>query len=90
MTERQEICAITAAGALVGAVTSFLFLTDRGRRMRRQIVPALDELAREASRVRDTIEQTLTAASDSWGIVNDVINESGSAELRASRNRTRH
>ena len=72
MTERQHTWTVTAAGALAGAVVSYLFFTERGRTLRAQVMPALDELESEVGRLRGTVERTLHAASESWQIFNEV------------------
>ena len=46
MTDRQVIAA-TIVGAALGGLAGFLFFTDRGRMVRRQIEPALEDFVRD-------------------------------------------
>src|SRR5439155_17639948 len=46
--------AATVVGAVIGGVMGYLFFTERGRSMRREFEPALDEFARELMTFRAT------------------------------------
>ena len=47
MTDNSRAMAATIVGRRVGGVAGYLFFTERGRQLRRQIEPALDDFARE-------------------------------------------
>lgn len=64
MTERNAICAGAMVGALVGAAATYLFFTDRGRGMRDQLEPAIDDLMREFHKFRSAIEKVGDMAND--------------------------
>ena len=59
-------------GAVVGGLAGYFFMTDRGRRLRRQIEPALEDFARELSGFRSTIQKAVEVASESWNVLSDV------------------
>jgi gas vesicle protein len=59
------------AGALVGALASYLFLTDRGRTLRDRIKPALDDLQHEFGRFQGTIEQVGRVANEGMRVVQE-------------------
>ena len=74
MTDRQIVTA-TLFGALVGGLAGFLFFTDRGRRLRREIEPALEDFVRELSSLRGTVQRAADVAGESWRLLNDMVRE---------------
>lgn len=76
--------AITASivGAVIGGVAGYLFFTDEGRRLRRQIEPALDDFARELNSFRATISKAVGVASEGWKLLNDAMGEGGRPPAR--------
>ena len=58
--------AATAVGAMVGAVAGYLFFTPGGRSLRRQIEPALLDIAREVHGFREVVAETASLASAGW------------------------
>ncbi|HET6957512.1 MAG TPA: hypothetical protein VFI56_13050 [Vicinamibacterales bacterium] len=71
--------AVTLAGAALGAAAAFLFFTERGRSLRRQIEPALDNLARELNSFRATVQKASGVASEGWKLLNEAIGEPGTS-----------
>jgi gas vesicle protein len=74
VTDRQ-IVAATMVGAALGAIAGFLFFTDRGRILRRQIEPALEDFVRELGSLRGTVQRAADVAGESWRLFSDVIRE---------------
>jgi len=74
VTDRQ-VLGTTLVGAAIGALVGFLFFTDRGRRLRRRIEPALDDFVRELNSLRGTVQRAADAASESWRMLDDVVRE---------------
>lgn len=74
MTDRQVLAA-TLVGAALGGVAGFLFFTDRGRRVRREIEPALEDFVRELSSLRGTVQRAADVAGESWRLLNDMVRE---------------
>ena len=64
--ERSRVLAATFAGAVMGGVWGWLYLTEGGRRVRDQIEPKLDDFLGEITRVRGTVEKARTAANEGW------------------------
>lgn len=74
MTDRQVLAA-TLVGAALGGVAGFLFFTDRGRQVRREIQPALEDFVRELSSLRGTVQRAADVAGESWRLLNDMVRE---------------
>lgn len=71
MSEQTRVCAGAAIGALVGAAAAYLFFTERGRVLREQIEPAIDDARREFMRFQKTIEKVGELANDGMRVVNE-------------------
>src|SRR5262245_10087902 len=66
---------ITIVGAVVGALTGYLFFTTRGQGVRRQIEPALENFARELNHFRGSLLKAAGAANEGWRWLNDTLGE---------------
>lgn len=58
--------AVMIGGAVIGALAGFFFFTSRGRALRRQIEPALDEFSHELGKFRGDVQRALTVATEGW------------------------
>ena len=74
MNNSRELAA-TLVGAVIGGMAGYLFFTDRGRSMRRQIEPALDDFTRELMSFRTTVQKATGVASEGWKLLNDALSE---------------
>jgi gas vesicle protein len=74
VTDRQAL-ATTLVGAALGGLAGFLFFTERGRRVRREIEPALEDFVRELSSLRGTVQRAADVAGESWRLLNDMVRE---------------
>ena len=74
MNDRQVVAA-TLVGAALGGIAGFLFFTARGRSLRRQIEPALDEFVRELSSFRGSVQRAADVAGESWRLLTDMVRE---------------
>lgn len=72
MDERSRVLMATFLGAVVGGVWGWLYMTENGRRVRDQIEPKLDDVMRELTRVRGTVEKARNVANEGWRSLNDV------------------
>ena len=66
MNERTAVWLGAMAGAIVGGAFGFLYLTDRGRRLRGDLEPRLTDLATELGRTWEAAERARVAAHDPW------------------------
>jgi hypothetical protein len=71
-------------GATLGAVAAYLFFTEDGRRLRRQIDPALDNLAQELSHFRGTVNKAGSLASEGWRFLNETAGDTATTAPRYS------
>ena len=74
--DNSRAIAATVVGAVVGGVAGYLFFTDHGRSIRRQIEPALDDFARELNSFRGTVQKASGVASEGWKLLNEALGES--------------
>jgi len=74
MNNSRELAA-TLVGAAIGGIAGYLFFTERGRSVRRQIEPALEDLARELSSFRTTVQKASGVASEGWKLLNEALGE---------------
>ena len=68
--------AATLVGGIVGAMAGYLLFTDRGRALRRQLEPALDDFARELNHFRSTVTKATVVAGEGWKLLNETLGES--------------
>lgn len=67
----------TIVGAVIGGAAGFLFFTDRGRELRRQIEPALEDIARELNSFRGTVQRAAVVANEGWKLLNETLGDGG-------------
>jgi gas vesicle protein len=72
-------------GAAVGGVVAYLFFTDHGKRLRRQIEPALEDLSRELNSFRATVQKAAGVANEGWKMVSDVVGDTSPSQTPAIR-----
>jgi hypothetical protein len=72
VNERSVVVLSAVAGAALGGLAGFLFLTERGRELRRDLEPRLDEFARQLSTLQGTVARARAAAADGWRMVSEA------------------
>lgn len=82
MSHSQEMAA-TIVGAVIGGVAGYLFFTERGRSVRRQIEPALEDFSREFMSFRNTVQEAAGVASEGWKVLTDTLGEGGQTPVRS-------
>jgi hypothetical protein len=80
--ERSRVLLATCMGAVIGGVWGWLYMTENGRRVRDQIEPKLDDVMRELTRVRGTVQKAQSVANEGWRSLNEVTG--GAAQGRWS------
>lgn len=62
-------------GAVVGAFAGYVFFTENGRAWRRQLEPALEDIARELGHFRGTVIKAASVANEGWRLLNDALGD---------------
>ena len=75
--QNSQGMAAAIAGAVIGSVVGYLFFTEHGRKVRRQIEPALEDFARELVTFRNTLQKAAGAANDGWKLLEGALSEVG-------------
>lgn len=75
MTDNSQALTASVLGAVLGGIAGYLFFTERGRALRRQIEPALDDVMRELSSFRSTVQKAAGVANEGWKLLNDALGE---------------
>jgi gas vesicle protein len=73
--DNSRAIAATVVGAVLGGVAGYLFFTEHGRSVRRQIEPAIDDFANELMSFRATVRKAAGVASDGWKLLNEALGE---------------
>ena len=81
MNNSREMAA-TIVGAVIGGVAGYLFFTERGRSVRRQIELALEDLLRELMSFRNTVQKAAGVANEGWKLLDDTLGEGGKPPAR--------
>lgn len=77
MRENTRSVAIVI-GAAVGGLVGFLFFTEEGRRWRRSLEPALDDISYELGQFRGTLGRAAGVATEGWAFLASAFgDESG-------------
>ncbi len=82
MAEDSRAIAATMVGAMIGGLAGYLFFTEQGRRLRRRIEPALDDIGRELNSFRVTVHKAADVASEGWKLMNEALGEESRPTLR--------
>lgn len=72
MDERSKVLTAAMLGAVAGGLYGWLYMTEKGRHVRNQIEPKLDDFVKELTKVRGTVEKARSAASEGWRSLNEV------------------
>ena len=70
--DKSRETAATIVGAVIGGVAGYMFFTERGRSVRRQIKPALDDFSRELVSFRNAIQKAAGLANEGWKLLKDM------------------
>lgn len=82
----SRVVIASVGGAIVGAIVGYLLFTERGRALRRQLEPALDDFSRELHNFRSTVQRAAGVANEGWKLINDTIGETSSPSPRYPTN----
>jgi hypothetical protein len=77
VTDNSRAIAATIVGAVIGGFAGYMFFTEPGRRLRHQLEPALEDIARELDHFRGTLNKAAGVASEGWKLLNETLGEPG-------------
>jgi hypothetical protein len=75
VTEKSQAVAATVVGAILGGIAGYMFFTDDGRKMRRQLEPAFDDISKEIVSFRGTLNRAMGVANEGWKVLNEALGE---------------
>lgn len=75
MDDRGRIALSIGLGALLGGVAGFFVFTDRGRELRDNLAPKLDELMSEVEHLRATFDRARGAVAEGMQSFNQLLSE---------------
>jgi gas vesicle protein len=75
VTNNSRAIAATVTGAIIGGIAGYMFFTEHGRRVRRAFEPALEDIARELSSFRMTVQKAIGVANEGWRVLNEALGE---------------
>ena len=84
----SQAMAATIVGMVLGGIAGYLFFTDEGRRVRRQLEPALEDFSRELMSFRATVQKAAGVANDGWKLLNDALGDTRQAPRYAEGHQT--
>jgi gas vesicle protein len=73
--DNSRAMAATIVGAVVGGIAGYLFFTERGRALRREVEPALEDIVRELNSFRGTVEKVAGVATEGWKVLSEALGE---------------
>ena len=89
MDDRGRIAIAIGLGALLGGVAGYFLLTERGRQMRDELEPRLNEVLGEVEKLRSTFESTRTAVAEGWRSFNTLMEQQKSSAQSAAQSAAR-
>jgi gas vesicle protein len=75
MNERSVVVLGAIVGAALGGMAGYLFLTERGRQLRADLEPRLDDLLRDLGSLQNTVSRARDAAAEGFRVIGDVTGE---------------
>lgn len=87
MQNSRELAA-TVVGAVIGGAVGYLFFTDHGRALRRQMEPALNDIARDLTSLRSTLQKAAGTANEGWQLLNEALGEADQRSPYSSPHQT--
>ncbi len=75
MNDSERGLAAAVVGAVVGGMAGYLIFTERGRQLRRQIEPALEDFAHELGELRGTVTRAMAVASQGWNVLHEALGD---------------
>jgi gas vesicle protein len=75
VSDNSRAMVASLVGAVIGGMAGYLLFTDQGRALRRRIEPALEDIVRELSSFRSTIQKAASVANEGWNLLNEAASD---------------
>ena len=75
MSDQSRVVLTSLAGAAIGGLIGYLYLTAGGRNLREQLEPRLDDFVLEIRKLRGTISKAQSVANEGWRSLSELIGE---------------
>lgn len=75
MNDQSRVLVASLAGAAIGGLVGYLYLTESGRRLRDELEPRIDDVGREIRKLRSTVTKAQEVANEGWRSLNELIGE---------------
>jgi gas vesicle protein len=86
--DRGRIGLAIGLGALVGGLAGYLLFTERGRELRDQLEPKLQDLLTEIDRLSTTFDRARAAAADGWRSFSQLMQEESRSTVETVKQTT--
>lgn len=77
MDDRQRGIIAAVVGAVLGGMAGYVLFTERGRELRRQLEPALEDFGHELVQLRGTVTRAIGVASQGWHVLDEALGDRG-------------
>jgi gas vesicle protein len=82
VTDNTQTLAAAVVGAVLGGLAGFLFFTPRGRTLRAQLEPALDDMMGELNQLRRTAVKASDVVGEGWKLLNQAMRDGSEQDPR--------
>ena len=87
MDERTQVLIATLLGAVVGGVVGTLYFTERGRDVRDQLEPLLDNIIAELQRTQQTVDKAREVTAEGRRTLDDLLKKPSGPTSSEERDR---
>jgi flagellar motor component MotA len=75
VSDNTQTLAAAVVGAVLGGLAGYLFFTPRGRALRSQLEPALDDMMVELKQMRRTAVKASDVIGEGWNLLNQALRD---------------
>jgi len=75
VSDNTQTLAAAVVGAVLGGLAGYLFFTPRGRALRTQLEPALDDMMVEINQLRRTAVKASDVVGEGWKLFNQAMRD---------------